>query len=195
MKLFKKINKGLILTAIVLVILITYIVTLEIQRNKEKGVIKEACEAYIEFESKYTLLPKEYQSFTNKISQEKLEEYKKEVSKELKKLMVDDENVYKLQKSIVEGKIDEQTESFIINTSKNCKLVKISKYEFENDQVTVTIDDLVETEYILADNSDGINENVNKKTDKTEDTITLKRENGKWKVVFAEVGNTISGMF
>lgn len=195
MKLFKKINKGLILTTIVLVILITYIVTLEIQRNKEKGVIKEACEAYLEFESKYTLLPKEYQSFTNKISQEKLEEYKKEVSEELKKLMVDDENVYKLQKSIVEGKIDEQTESFIINTSKNCKLVKISNYEFENDQVTVTIDDLVETEYILADNSDGINENVNKKTDKTEDTITLKRENGKWKVVFAEVGNTISGMF
>ena len=66
MKFLKKINKGCILTLIVLVGLICYIVNLEVGRNKEKGAIQEACINYLTFENKYTLLPSEYQNFDNK---------------------------------------------------------------------------------------------------------------------------------
>ena len=48
MKLLKKINKGLVLTVIVLVALIIYIVTVEISRSNEKPNIETACKDYIE---------------------------------------------------------------------------------------------------------------------------------------------------
>ena len=193
MKLLRKINKGFILTTIVLIAIITYIVCLEIQRNNEKGAIKEACEAYLAFEGKYTLLPKEYQSFTNKIPQEKFDEYKKEMSEELKKLLIDDENIYNLHKNIVESKLDEQIYEDKIYTLKNLKIVKIANYEFEDDQVTVTIEDSMQTEYLQKINNfeqeeQEIEITTQSKTNKVEDVITLKRENNTWKVVYANVG-------
>ena len=188
MRLLRKINKGFVLTIIVLILLISYIVSLEVQRNKEKESIREACEKYLAFENQYTLLPKEYQSFKNKIPEEKLKEYEEKVSEELKKLMIQDEKIYNLQKNIIEDKLSAQLEETnILYTSKTSKLVKISKYEFEDNQVTVTIEDSIQVEFIKKDEQ-AEEETVKNKTSKIEDTITLKRENDGWKVVFAEVG-------
>lgn len=61
MKLLKKINKGLVLTVIVLLALIIYIVTVEISRNKEKPNIEAACKNYIETINKYAVLPEDAQ--------------------------------------------------------------------------------------------------------------------------------------
>ena len=188
MRLLRKINKGFVLTIIVLILLVSYIISLEIQRNGEKENIKEACEKYLAFENEYTLLPKEYQSFKNKIPEDKFKEYNEKVAEELKKLMIEDENIYNLQKDIIEDKLSAQLEDTnIIYTSKTSKLVKISKYEFDDDQVTVTIEDSIQVEFIKKDQQTE-EEIAKNKTSKIEDTITLKKENGEWKVVFAEVG-------
>lgn len=195
MKFLKKINKGLLLTILVLAILITYIVVVEIQRNGEKDIIKEACERYIDFENKYTVIPKEYRNQNGKVSNEKVEEYKIELEKELKNLMIKDENIYNQQKNIVEDKLENQIDAFEIYISKLSKVLKVSKYEFDLDQVVVTIENTLETEYI--DNTDNFNKKTNKTTNKYEDTITLKRENGTWKIVFADIESSFSetGLF
>lgn len=48
MKALKKINKGLILTILVLIVLILYFNDLEKQRDKDKPDIKKTCEDFIE---------------------------------------------------------------------------------------------------------------------------------------------------
>ena len=53
MRKFRKINKGFILTVIVVGILVIYLVQLEIQRNKEKPEIQKMCESYIDYVNKY----------------------------------------------------------------------------------------------------------------------------------------------
>lgn len=72
MKLLKKINKGVVLTVIVLLVLIIYIVTLEIKRNSEKPNIEEACKDYIELINKYAVLPENTQKlyYNEQISSE-----------------------------------------------------------------------------------------------------------------------------
>ena len=119
--------------------------------------------------------------------------YKKEMSEELKKLLIDDENIYNLHKNIVESKLDEQIYEDKIYTLKNLKIVKIANYEFEDDQVTVTIEDSMQTEYLQKINNfeqeeQEIEITTQSKTNKVEDVITLKRENNTWKVVYANVG-------
>ena len=52
MKTLKKINKGLILTILVLIVLILYFNNLEKQRDKDKPDIKKACEDFIELTDK-----------------------------------------------------------------------------------------------------------------------------------------------
>ena len=185
MKLLKKINKGIILSIIVLIILIIYNVTLQIGRNQEKVEIEEVCKQYLAFEDKYTVLPKEYQSFTNKIPEEKLKQYKEEMSKELKKVIVSDNNIYELQKTVIEDKLDEQVNSNKIFASKNSKLVDITKYEFQDDQVTVIIENLMEIEFIELIEQE---EKIQNETIKIEDIVTLKKQDDNWKVIYANVG-------
>lgn len=188
----KKMNKGVLLTILVLAILITYIVIVEVQRNSEKGLIKEVCEKYINFENIYTIVPKEYRTQNGKIaSNEKIEEYKSKAADELKKMMIKDENIYNQQKNIVEDKLKEQIESLDICLKKYSRSIKVKKYEFDGDQVVVTLENIIDLETVgLYDEQININDeklNINKQTNKYEDTITLKRENGTWKIVFAEV--------
>ena len=83
MKLLKKINKGLVLTVIVLVALIIYIVTVEISRNNEKPNIETACKNYIETINKYSVYPEKLQKLYNK--EEYSEEQKKAAGEVLKR--------------------------------------------------------------------------------------------------------------
>ena len=68
MRILKKINKGLILTIIVLVVLIIYLTNVEKQRGADKPAIQKACEEYIALTDKYVVLPEEMQTFTGEIS-------------------------------------------------------------------------------------------------------------------------------
>lgn len=83
MKLLKKINKGLVLTVIVLVALIVYIVTVEISRNNEKPNIETACKNYIETINKYSVFPEKLQKVYNK--EDYSEEQKKAAGEIIKK--------------------------------------------------------------------------------------------------------------
>ncbi len=83
MKLLKKINKGLVLTVIVLVALIIYIVTVEISRNNEKPNIETACKNYIETINKYSTYPENLQKVY--VKERYSEEQRKVAGEKLKK--------------------------------------------------------------------------------------------------------------
>ena len=61
MKILRKINKGLILTIIVLIALVLYFNNLEKQREAEKTDIKATCEEFIKLTDKYSVLPEDMQ--------------------------------------------------------------------------------------------------------------------------------------
>lgn len=188
MKSLRKINKGLILTIIVLLALIVYLVNVENQRKEDKEDIKKACEEFISFTDKYSVLPEDMQKLTEPVSESKVEEYKKEMKTELEKLMINNEEAVKLQYQNLESCLDYgyNNDSEGIRSNLERKITKISSYEFEGNQVTVTFDAKLKTtsKYINEENEEQERQDS---IDIENDEIILQKVDGKWKIVYSNL--------
>ena len=190
MKILRKINKGFILTVIVLLALSIYLIKLEKQREIDKEEILKICEQYIEFTNKYVVLPEENQKITQPISDTELDKYKEELKTELKNQMIDNEDAIELQYQMLVSTLES-------NFSKNSIVTNISrtmkdkpKYEFDGDQVQVTFTaKLSKTEKYLENDND--TEEAAKTRNNTQDTyidqINLQKVDGKWKIVYSNL--------
>ena len=187
MKILRKINKGLILTIIVLLALTVYLANVEKQRKADKEDIKKACEEFISFTDKYSVLPEEMQKLTEPVSENKVEEYKKEMKTELEKLMIDNKEAVKLQYQNLEFCLDDgYNNSDGIRSNLERKITKISSYEFEGNQVTVTFKAKVKTttKYLNEENKEQERQNS---YDSENDEIMLQKIDGKWKIVYSNL--------
>ena len=185
MKILKKINKGLILTILVLVVLIIYFVNLEKQRDKDKPDIKKACEEFISFTDKYAVLPEELQTLQNEIPEEKVEDYIRQMKKDLTNFMIDNPEAINIQQKNLEYNLKSGYDVLQVRTKLSRKIQKISSYQFENNQVTVMLEDNIEE---IVKTSDG-NKEYTKSNELSvnEDEIILKKVDGNWKVVYANL--------
>ena len=186
MKFLRKINKGLVLTIIVLLVLIVYLVNVENQRKADKEEIQKTCEEFISFTDKYSVLPENMQQFSETISESKLEEYKKEMKTELEKLMIHNEEAINLQYQILESNLEAGYNFEEIRTKSERKITKISSYEFEGDQVTVTFKARMKitSKYLNEENEE---QESQKSIDTESDEIILQKIDGKWKVVYSNL--------
>lgn len=186
MKVLKKINKGLILTIIVLAALLIYISSIEKQRNSDKPDIRKACEEFIALTDKYVVLPEDMQTFTGKISKEDEEKLKKQLKEELEKYMIKDDESIEMQSKYL---FDELNKSY--NTENQLKtgnkriMTKILGYQFEGNQVTVQFNSSVEMNYKYIE--DDIEKEKKDILSGTKDEITLQKYNGQWKVVYSNM--------
>ena len=185
MKFLKKINKGLILTVIVLVVLILYFNNLEKQRDKDKPDIKKACEDFIELTDKYSVLPVELQTLQDNIPEEKVDDYIKQMKKDLADVMIDNQESINIQQKILEENLKNGYNVLEVRTNLSRKIQKVSSYQFENNQVTVSLKDNVEK---TIKTSDGLEEyDKNNEFEASEDEIVLQKVDGKWKIVYANL--------
>jgi uncharacterized ubiquitin-like protein YukD len=195
MKFLKKINIGLVLTIIVVVAVAIYSVNVEVQRNKEKGNIKTACEEFIKTTNKSVILPEKFQNINTKITEQEFNAYIEEVKSNLKEKMIDNNSALEIQTTIIEGELENQLSSESIITKFEREILKISSYAFDGDQVTVTfkskvtkdVKSLVNNGYD-DDGNEISKEETNSDSFNTEsETITLQKVDGVWKVVYADL--------
>ena len=185
MKTLKKINKGLILTILVLIVLILYFNNLEKQRDKDKPDIKKACEDFIELTDKYSVLPEELQKLQEDIPEEKVDEYINQMQKDLADIMIDNQESINIQQKILEENLKNGYSTLEVRTNSSRKIQKVSSYQFENNQVTVSLkDNVVETMKTFDHNGEIEKNNV---FEASEDEIVLQKVEGKWKVVYANL--------
>lgn len=200
MKVLRKVNKGLILTIIVLIILSIYLIGVEANRNKEKADIEKICKEYVELTNKYAVMPEENQKIYNNSqitageAEKKKEDLKKEIdtqmnkfAEELKNKMIDNETAINMQKEIIGDFLENSNDIFSSAIVKyNREITKIRKFDFDSDQVTVAFDTKidVETKYLGAE----LEETTKKENFNTNlETITLKKVDNNWKVVYADL--------
>lgn len=204
MKFLKKINKGLVLTILVLLILIIYLINVEVTRNKEKPEIEKICKEYIDIIDEYVKMPEgadklytaEERSQKAKEIEENLtkvyDKKKEGVRADLEKVMVSNKSAVDIQQNVVYGYLDSlknSTNSVI--TSFNKEIVKVKKYKFDGDQVIVTFSsagDYDEDYLSLDENTFQYKKETKRENfEMPEESITLKKENGKWKVAYADL--------
>lgn len=185
MKVLKKINKGLILTILVLIVLVIYFSNLEKQRASDKTDIKKACESFIELTDKYSVLPEELQTLKGEVPEDKVKEYTNQMKKDLTEIMIDNQESVNIQQKILEESLRNGYSEGQVRTNWSRKIQKVSSYQFEKNQVTVSLKDNIEE---TIKTSDGIEEyNKNNEFEASKDEIVLQKVNGKWKVVYANL--------
>ena len=193
MKFLKKINKGLLLTIIVVAILIIYLTNLEKQRESDKTDIKNACEEFIALTDEYVVLPEEMRTYTGEISKENEEKIGAQLKEALKKQMVDNDKAIDIQYEYLTDKLQSgyKTENEIKIKNKRT-ITKISSYEFDGSQVTVSLKTSTEVTYKYKEVTGEEKERKNTLTNPS-DEIVLKKVDGKWKIVYSylqfDVGN------
>ena len=188
MRILKKINKGLILTIIVLVVLIIYLTNVEKQRGADKPAIQKACEEYIALTDKYVVLPEEMQTFTGEISKENEEKLKKELKEELEKQMIKNDEAIEIQYEYILEELKNGYRTVNEVRTKNKRTItKISSYEFDGDQVTVTLKTSVESTYKYIEEDTGTEKERQNTTTSTNDEIILQKVDGQWKVVYSNM--------
>ena len=182
MKILKKINKGFILTLIVVVALYIYIANVEKRRKIEIIEIDKVCNQVIDYTNKYLILPENMRILGKKPSQLEIDKYKEELKSELKKIMIENESAIELQYNIFVSELEKNFNDNRIVTEMSRTITDKPTYEFDGEQVKVTIKSKVSKSEKYQD---GGEEKINQKSFETyNDQITLQKVNGKWKVIF-----------
>ncbi len=209
MKYLKKINKGLILTVVILLILIIYLISVGIGRNKDKPEIEKVCEEYIEVINEYSITPEKVSKVyeaeglsedekkvrTNEMNSE-IDKKMEEFEGKLKNKMIDNSLSIQMQKNRVADFIQSSSNPFYsVLTKYDKEITKITKYSFDEDQVTVIFNAKVDSEIKHLDAMDGNKEVLKKDTNTTNDeTITLQKIDGNWKVVYADLQYNVNNI-
>ena len=186
MKILRKINKGFILTLIVLIGLIVYLVGVEKQREAEKVNIIYTMERFIEVTDKYSVYPENINNLSKRITAEERDKYLEEMRNELKKAMIPNEEVVKLQAQAIENVLNMVNQEREIKTKTERKIMEITGYEFDGDQVTVEFKTIVENEIKYIDEQG--KEQTRKETYQTyNDEIILQKIEEEWKIVYSNL--------
>ena len=183
MKVLKKINKGLILTIIVLAALLIYISGVEKQRNADKPDIRKACEDFILLTDKYVVLPEDMQK--SEVSEEKVNEYVNQMKNDVEKVMISNTEALKIQEQVIENNLRDSYNALDVRSKVSRKIKKINGYEFDGNQVTVKLKDQVEIVTKVFDEIDSTKETET--FDASSDEIILQKVDGKWKIVYSNL--------
>lgn len=183
MKVLKKINKGLILTIIVLAALLIYISGVEKQRNADKPDIRNACEEFIALTDKYVVLPEDMQK--SEVSEEKVNEYVNQMKNDVEKVMISNTEAVKIQEQVIENNLRDSYNALDARSKMSRKIKKINGYEFDGNQVTVKLNNQVEIVTKVFDEIDSTKETET--FDASNDEIILQKIDGKWKIVYSNL--------
>ena len=183
MKVLKKINKGLILTIIVLAALLIYISGVEKQRNADKPDIRKACEEFIALTDKYVVLPEDMQK--SEVSEEKVNEYVNQMKSDVEKVMISNTEAVKIQEQVIENNLRNGYNALDVRSKVSRKIKKINGYEFDGNQVTVKLNNQVEIVTKVFDEIESTKETET--FDASNDEIILQKIDGKWKIVYSNL--------
>lgn len=191
MKFFKKINLGLVLVIIAIVLVTLYSVNLENKRSSSKEEIKKVSEEFIKITNKYSILPEQHQIIGQQNANIDLTNFYSEMEGELNNITTSKETA-NIQKTILSEIIQNQllnTSSIIVNFDR--KIVKISSYVFDGNQVTITFNSkiTIKQKYNEFDLQTGLSTEKIKEDsfEANSETITLEQKDGTWKVVCANL--------
>ncbi len=185
MRLLRKINKGLILTIIVLVLLVTYCICVEKQRNADKTEIKKVCEKFINLADKYVVAPEKMQNTSQELSSANEEEIQKNLNNELKEIMINNPEAIEIQSSTIMEALKNGYTDKKMKIKNERTITKISNYEFDGNQVEVTFNSTLNVAYKYIDN--GSEKEKTNTFNNSSELITLQKVDGKWKVVYSNL--------
>ena len=189
MRTLSKINRGAILTAGVLLVVIGYLVTNAMLQNREKPVIRQICEAYVQKEVSYNMLPVEYRADKPAMPAASLEKYLTTMKADIIAFYPSNEQLYRFVIQKLTGDLTNQSKGSGVVFSYAKTTLRYDEMLFDGDTVDVRFTSTTSMEA----QAQGIGSTVKKKiTAETQDNVILQKINGQWKVVYASINRPFS---
>lgn len=186
MKFMKKLNKGVVLLAFVIIAVAIYLSVNAVTESKDKTKIKELCEEYVAKEISYNMLPEQYRSDGTKIATNELDTYIKQMKEELSDYYVDNEQCYSYLLNNLEESLQNQQKGLSVVSAYEKSIIKFDKITFYDDSASVQISCNTTYEGTVPTGE------INNLNSQTIDTITLQKVNGKWKITYSNLINPVT---
>ncbi len=185
MKYLSKINRGAILTSIIILGVIIYLVTNSVNQNNEKPRIKQICETYLETQVTYSMLPVKYRVDKPEIPESEFKAYLAEMKKNIIAFYPDKEQYYKFILDNLTGDLTGQRTGNSILFQYTKEIIKFDEFVFDGNSVDVrfTSKTTIETKSVNPAKA-GQKEKL---TQELQDNIILEKIDGQWKIVYANI--------
>lgn len=193
MNYLSKINRGAILTTLVILGIASYLIATAAVQNKEKPVIKQICEAYIQEEVSYNMLPDSYRKDDPDMNASALDDYIAEMEKDIIAYYPDNEQYYKYLIASRTADLTAQANGNGVVFQYTKTILRYDSITFDGDtaEVGMTCSTTIETK------SSGMSgSSLNDKfTEDMTDNIILQKIDGKWKVLYASINRPYGNQY
>lgn len=182
MKTLSKVNRGLILTIVVILGVAAYLVGVSLSQAGDREEIKKVCAQYIQTELQYRMLPEANRKEDPGISQTDLTAYIDKAKAEIKSHYVDNEICYKYLLEEIETSLKQQAKGQGVVYSYEKDVRSYTDFVFDKDSASVVV--TCNTSYNGPDRY-SMSQSTVKKNTVTKDQMTLQKVDGKWKVTYS----------
>lgn len=185
MRILSKINRGVILTVVVLVGVAGYLIGLEAMHSSARKEIQQICEKYVAAELQYYMLPQAYRTESPQISEQELERYMTAMRDELKGFFVDNEQTYRYKLKELEENLTAQSKGEGVVYEYKKEIVRY-KIEFDGNTASVTLTSTTTYDGPVSSYSSKTGASSRQTlTGEVTDRLSLQRVNGEWKLTYA----------
>lgn len=189
LSLFKKLNRGAVLTVILLLAVVIYLITLAAVQSGEKPEIEKICRDYISLETEYALLPQDYRAGNEIMPEEELQSYLAEMEAAITPYYIVNDRIRQLALERLEGRLIDQAEGWdrILSYEKN--ITDFYSFSFSGSEVTV----LIKTQSIIERPDNPVSKAAGGRVaGETRDTVVLQKNGDQWMVVYAAINEPVS---
>lgn len=179
-----KINRGVVLTAIVLIAVVIYLISVTITQNAENPKIEDICKKYIQTEVSYRMLPQKYRIDNPQMPKEEQDKYISDMTNNIKAYYSDNTQSSKYLIENLKNGIENQAKGLQLIFNYQKEFVEFKDINFDNDRVSVTITSNTSFDGYNANNPGKNRDKIHQLTD---DLITLQKISGEWKVTYANI--------
>jgi hypothetical protein len=182
--LLKKMNRGIILSVVLLLAVVVYLVALAAVQSAEKPLIEQVCREYVSLETQYTMLPPDYRSDDAVMTDQELDSYLSEIENKIAPYYIDNDRIRQLALERLANRITSQSEGWDRLLSYEKEITEFDSFSFSGSEATVKI----KTRSVIErpENSAGKIEG-GRLAGETTDTVVLQKSDGKWLVVYAQL--------
>jgi len=190
-KILRKLNRGAIVTAVVLLAVAVYLVALNIAQQKDQKDIKTTCEAFLLADADWRVLPVDYENGQTRLPEEQFNQFLADMKSDKAKYYVANQAALDNDLIYLNETLHSQNEGMApLTTSFENRILKFSAISFDGNSVSVTVDTQVAIESLnfAAGETAPVRQSV-----RTSDSITLQKEDGIWKIVYAYINTGDTG--
>jgi len=183
-KFIRKINRGIIVTYLVIFLVSGYLIVLSNNQRQAVPEIRDVCQAYVDADAAWRILPENFINGQTAPTDSEVKKYADSLEPEISPYYTDNQSILENAVGSVYLNLKLQIMTGRIYTSYANNNIRFGAVTFRDNTATVDFTTQTVTEYI--DIASGSTEPVRESAEST-NQITLQKEDGKWKIIYASL--------